>query len=454
MAPSHSASWGFAVASIGVLLAFAIAQLDPFLIGGTALAVGFLLLFLARPFWGLLLVLLVRSSTDLTFRFLAVDGAGGRIGAIPNIVLILTLTLAGGVYILSRSAAMISLPGGRLLALLLVVGLVGVIRSDSSILAMNEWMPVLASFVTYSLAAHLVRGPADAQRVSYVITASFILPASLGLHQLISKSGVVRPDFPIPAVVGSFLHPNTFGFYLVILVAVFLSRAVYDNGRRRATVLFLLGLTLALLLFTYARVAWAGALVVFLVVAILRARLVLVLLPLGVLLAFVLAPGIDVRIGDALARGGSLGDRLYNLWPRTVSAWLSATGTEGGGFLLVLNRLTGLGPGAGTAALGRFGLSAIPHNDYLRVLIEYGILGLVLYFALTIGLAAMAYRTWRDFGHTNPEASAATLSFFALTLAFPIMSTTDNIFAHTVNQVYFWTLAGLTAAVKDWRSGT
>jgi hypothetical protein len=164
---------------------------------------------------------------------------------------------------------------------------------------------------------------------------------------------------------------------------------------------------------------------------------------------FGLVPAIRERLADALAGGGSLADRLYTLWPATIRAWLFATGAEDGSLLVALNRLAGLGPGIGQA-LSRYGLRAVPHNDYLRVLVEYGVFGLTLYLALISVLAVMAFRTWREFKDWNQPAAAVALSFFALTLAFPVMSVTDNIFAHTVNQIYFWTLAGLTLAMSEW----
>lgn len=417
---------------------------------GAVLAMGFLLLFLANPTAGLLLVLLARASTDSTFRFLtAVDPRGGIIGGLPNIGLVLILTFAGGIYILSRSVPLISLPGGRLLTLLLVTGLLGVMRSDSFLFSMNEWVPVLASFVIYSLVAYLFANPKQIQRVVDVIGASFVLPAVFGLYQLVTGRGVLRPDFPVPGIFGTFLHPNTFGFYLVLIIALFLGQALFQTGRRRAVAVAGLCVALVLLVGTFARVAWAGALVVIFVVGILRARALLLLLPLGALVTFVLVPSVGERLADALAGGGSLADRFSNLWPATLRAWLSTTGAEEGNFLVALNRLAGLGPGIGQA-LSRYGLRAVPHNDYLRVLVEYGIFGLTLYLALISVLAVVAFRTWREFREGNQAAAAVALTFFALTLAFPVMSITDNIFAHTVNQVYFWTLAGLTVAMREW----
>jgi hypothetical protein len=44
--------------------------------------------------------------------------------------------------------------------------------------------------------------------------------------------------------------------------------------------------------------------------------------------------------------------------------------------------------------------------------------------------------------------ASVALSFLALTFAYPVMGVTDNVFAATQNQVYFWTLAGLTVAIR------
>ena len=442
-----AASQALGVLLVGLLLATLVSTLQVGMMLGGVLAVGFLLLFLASPEWGLLLLLLARASSD-AFTSYAVVG-GGVLGGLANLGLGLILTFAGGVYVLSRSVPLISLPGGRLLALLLVTGLIGVLRSNSLLFSMRQWVPVLTSFVVYALAARLFVGSRQAQRVVDVIGVSFILPAGLGVYQLITGTGASRYEFEFPAVVGTFVHPNIFGHFLVLVIALFLGQALYQTGRRRVVAAASVVLALLLLVGTYARAAWVGALIVFFAIGILRARALLALVTVGALITFGsgLVPSIGERFADPLAAGGSLGDRLFRLWPATWQAWLSATGSEGGGFLVVVNRLAGLGPGIGLA-LSRYGLQEQPHNDYLRVLVEYGIFGLVLYLALTIGLVLMAFRTWRDVRSTDRAAAAIALSFLAFAVAFPVMSITDNVFAQTVDQLYFWTLAGLTVAMR------
>ena len=63
--------------------------------------------------------------------------------------------------------------------------------------------------------------------------------------------------------------------------------------------------------------------------------------------------------------------------------------------------------------------------------------GVLLTLALTLLSLAIGF------------AVSVPLSFFALTLAYMIMSVTDNVFASTQNQVYYWALAGMTVAISQ-----
>jgi len=443
--PSPSASQALGVLFLGLLLATLVSTLKVGTTLGAVSAVGLLIIFLSSPKWGLLLVLLARASSDAFTSYAFVGG--GILGGLANLGLGLILTVAGAAYVLSRGVPLISLPGGRLLTLLLLTGFVGVARSNSQLYSLRQWIPLLTSFVVYALAARVFTGSRQTQRVVDVIGLSFILPAAFGVQQLVT-GGFARREFEVPTAVGTFVHPNIFGHFLVMIIALFLGQAVYQAGRRRGMAAAIVFLAFGLLLGTYARAAWGGALIVLLTFGILQARIFLVLIPIASLAIFGsgLLPSVALRVADPLGPGSSLAARVFEIWPATLQAWLSTTGSDGAPVVVLVNRLAGLGPGIGVA-LSRYGLSGQPHNDYLRVLVEYGIFGLVLYVALAIVLVVMAYRIWRQVRSTDQTAAAVPLSFLALALAFPVISITDNVFAQTVDQLYFWTLAGLAAGV-------
>jgi putative inorganic carbon (HCO3(-)) transporter len=451
LAETRRATWSlaqiFVVVAVGTGIALLMGSQSILLSVGAILALAFLVLFLQRPDYGLLVVLLVRASTDVSFRlFGEVTRESVRLGGMPNIVLMSVVVLAGGLFILTRGLPLISLPGGRLLALFLLGGAVGVLRSDSTLRAVNEWLPVLASFVAYALAASLFRTPRMIQKALNVIAASFILPAVFGAYQMIRGQGVLVSDFAQPRILGTFVHPNPFGFFLVIVLALFLVRFMTHGVKHKAILLIGIGTAAVLLVGTFARVAWAGAMIVVFVIAALRRPILLLVLPLLVVFAIVFLPAIGERVADPL--GGSFADRFTNLWPGVIREWRSATSDESV-YLAALNRITGLGPGMGLVLGQRgYGASTPAHNDYLRILVEYGIFGLVNFVLLIGVLVIFAFRTWQTARNGDPLVAVPSLTFLSLTLAFPIMSLTDNVFGYTVNQVYFWSLAGLTVAAS------
>jgi O-antigen ligase len=435
----------FVVVATGVGVAFLIPRVPLLVTLVVLLGMIYGIVFLNRPDVGLMIVLLARASTDLSLRFMRpIFVERSYIAGLPNIGLIGILILAGGLFILRRSLPLITLPGGKLLALILLTGAVGALRSDSALLALNEWLPVVSSLIVYSLTAALFRSPQRMRRVIDVFAASFVLPALFGFYQLVSGTRFVLADEGVSRILGTFVHPNGFGLYLVVILSVFLVEALSQTGKRKLVALMIVLASTTLLVATFARASWVGAIIVLLTVGALRSRALLVVVAVIGVLALGLVPSIPARLTDPFGAGGSFADRVH-LWRGTLQQWQIATTADASFFATGLNRLTGLGPGSVELLTLRVrGYPATAHNDYLRVLVEYGLFGLSLYVSLLVVLARFAYHSWRE--SSDRTGAGVALAFLALTLANPIMSITDHVFAQTAYQVYFWTLAGMTVA--------
>lgn len=432
----------------GAILALLVGNAPPLIAAGAVVVILFLVLFLQRPAYGLLVVLLARASTDASFMLLGMVVGGGTIlGALPNIVLISVVIVAGGIFILARGVPLLRLPGGRLLALFLVGGLIASLRADSATLALNDWLPVLAGFIIYALAAELFKTPEAIQTLLDTVTVSFLLPAVFGFYQLVRGTGSYMTDVGQTRVFGTFVHSNPFAFYLVIVLTLFLVQSLGQKGKRRGIAALGAVAAVVLLLATFTRVAWAGALLAVLVLGAFRHRIILLVVPIVAILAFALVPPLAGRLADPF--GGSFQDRLTNLWPANINEWRAATASEGSAVVIAVSRLLGLGPGMGQILSRRGGyfFSTPPHNDYLRVLVEYGIFGLALFIGLLTVMVVFAFKTFRAAVGVDPFLGQVALAFLALSLAFPIMSLTDNVFGYTANQVYYWALAGITVAI-------
>ncbi len=437
----------------GVGLAFSTVTMSPLYVFGGVL--GLLLVggFLLQPYVLLLALLIGRASSDLSVQIMGSLGAasGSSLGSLINIGLILALILGGGFYILAWRIPVFRLPGGILLALLLLAGITAVFRADDLVTSFRQWLPVVGGFVTYSLSSHLFSTPRRVERLAAALAVSLVLPAVFGLHQLVSGTPLIAPPRADDRLLGTFVHPNAFALYLVVIISVFLSQAVDPARHHRVLSFSIVGLSLVLLVGTLTRIAWIGAVVVMLVIgALRRSRILLLLVPLVAVGLWLVIPAVQGRVEDPL--GGSFADRV-DLWTSLLNDLMRETGAGEPWTVTTVNRLTGLGPGSVEPLSLRTRWAAFAaHNDYVRVLIEYGVFGLVLYVALVFIMIAMAYRTWR----IAPEGSmrAVALAFLAVAIAFPIMSLTENIFAATQNQLYFWALAGTSVAIARFGART
>lgn len=440
-----------AVVVAGTGLALLVGQAPLILALGAVLAFVLGVVFIQRPDIGLILLLTVRASTDATLGSFGSAGVSQQramsLLLSPNTALILILIVAGGLFLLNRGVAVINLPVVRVYALLLLTGLIGVLRSHS-LLFLNEWLRIVSPLIVYCLVAHLFRDRERMQKIIDALALSFIVPALFGFYQLIVGQGH-RLNIGVTRILGTFTHPNPFAAYLVIILSVFLCQALDQQGRRKWLSLGVAVASSVLLLATFARFAWVGAAIVILTIGLLRGRVLLVIVPLIAVIAFGTIQGLGARFEDPL-QDSSLQDRLM-MWEKTFVGWTYETSLSQAPAAIALDRLTGLGPGAyASLSLNYIGRVILLHNDYLRVLVEYGVFGLIVYVGLYVMLICLAYRAWR---RSVGPSKAVALSLLAVALAFPVMSTTANIFGQQVNQIYFWALAGLVATIPVERQG-
>jgi putative inorganic carbon (HCO3(-)) transporter len=456
----------FLVILSGAAIALLIGSFSTPLVGAAILGVFFCVVFLQRPDIGLLIVLGVRSSTDVILLLAKTATPGGTSVASnaagvadsllsPNTGLVLILIGIGGIYILNRGIRFLSLPAGTLFVLFLITGLFGMLRSQSILFSFREWLPVVSSLVVYALSAHFYNSPQKIQRVIDVLAVSYILPAFFGFKQILLGNGDIGYNIPelgeINRIFGTFVHPNPFAFYLVLILGVFTCELFAGSRWRKFRALVIVASAAVLLIRTYTRMGWVGALIALLTIGILRYRKLLVLVPITVLVVSIANPSLIGRIGDPISdpsgRSG-VEDRL-DIWRTTYAFWRDATQVDDSPIATAMNRLGGLGPGAidfltaGSATFRGFTYAA--HNDYIRIMNEYGIFGLALYGLLVLVMLIFSYRSMRASAGT--QLASIPLAFFAITTAYFVMSFTDNVFGSTQNQVYYWALAGLTVSV-------
>lgn len=420
--------------------------------------------FVVNPFAGTLgLVVLNIVAADWGQAFVLFPGQPYTINqaGLANLV----ITGLAALYILRRRPKLAPLTAP--FAALLAAGLLSVPFSSSPFAGLREWTRMLPLAALYVVAADLFRGaPSRARTWIWAIVASSVWPAIVsvyqgltnrGYHNVISGPGQNR-------VLGTLVHPITYGVYLGMIIAltVYLSGEARRKGLRIVLTLWGIG-SLALLFFSYSRgpalamvgslivlavlarresLKWrsalvgVGAAVVFLAVVLLAGRIQDLLTPFlyrtvePLPAQHVEPPGPTPPPGPAPALN-SVSWRL-NLWRFALD--------------LALERpLLGLGLGGFPDQSPRLvGFPVTPHNDFVRVFAEMGILGLGAFLWLWGALAWRLGRFWRHAADRRQSLLAAVL--VAVAVGYLINCLTADMLNNPTAGWVFWPLMALPEA--------
>jgi O-antigen ligase len=190
---------------------------------------------------------------------------------------------------------------------------------------------------------------------------------------------------------------------------------------------------------TYIRIAWIALFVSTAIILAKRSRILLVVLVMAVVVMIVAVPSLRTRIGSVIGQGRQVTLEQDPSTRFRSQAW---------GLALDLFRqrpVRGTGMGSYFPASARiFPKATSPHNEYLRVLAETGVVGLGLFVWALLSWVWFGARTLRSL--TDPFFKSLALSVLGASVAFIVLCITDNpLVYHSVN-MYFWALLALVDA--------
>lgn len=249
----------------------------------------------------------------------------------------------------------------------------GILSPDPSqaLTGASRWIFITVFLVVLE---NLVTDERAVRRLLCAVFASTVVPLVLGTWQLIEGRG--RLSDGISRVDGSFSHPNTYGFYLVVVALLLIAVLRNLPGRIMTPVGFLLAAVVVNLVATYSRTSYVAFVVGLLVIGFAARRWLLLAVSVAAVAAATLVPAVQVRfsdLGDFASVRGTPGNSLawrIDYWDDVLAAG------EG-------RRVTGLGLGVVSDVTAQ---RREPHNDFLRSFVELGAIGLIAYFALLVAI--------------------------------------------------------------------
>lgn len=333
------------------------------------------------------------------------------------------------------------IPAPLFIAAFIFFALVSTILSADFSLSVAEWPRILSIFSFYALGYTLITSTENLNKLLKVGILSAFIPGIVAFIQLFTHTGITIVTEEISnRIFGTFAHPNLFAYYLLIPLTLLLYLIANNSKSKLAAGLPIISgiFFLILLILTYTRGAWLAFLIIILIIGIFKyRRLLIIFFLISLVLYFSLSP-IKSRIDNLITNdpGSSVQWRL--------SLWRDSLG-------YISNSLF-LGHGTGTASeviLEKRGASfgsADPHNDYLKISLENGLLGLGAYLLIITALTYNLFKIYRSAPNQNLKNLA--LVFLGLTVALYIMSFADNIIRNTALQWTFWSLLGAFFSVN------
>lgn len=316
----------------------------------------------------------------------------------------------------------------------------------SGSVVIREWVRSFTILIVYFLVFNYVTRENYRRYVRYLFI-SLVAPMTIGFYQIVTKSAVAD------RVYGTLPGSNAFGLYLVLFINLTLWR--YLASKRKIFWGLLLALELILLLRTF---SMASIMLLFFSIFLwlLRVRKSIWVM-LAIVLVFTAFPYIRTRIYnrvegkisrlEAVLEGSKEERRIgkrFVIWYGLIDKWKERPLLGYGLSTVAMVNPTLVFPGK-IYPLGYpkdvHPVPAAAHNDYLRYLVELGVIGLPLYlfFLTMVGRRLLAIYKLAKTDETRNLAYAV----FVVFVAYIIGSSVQNYAGATAFHFYFWTSAAI-----------
>ncbi len=445
---------------IGLAVGF-LAGLKPLLVGAALLAGAVLVWFFAKFEQAVMGLLILRSSLDIFSDYQI--PAAFALGLDLLAILYVTLKLLTGQRLQMDNfwwlfAGWILLQG--LWVILLPLGGLG-LEGSYLITAIREWVRLFSWLMVYLIVMQL-KDRVDPQKLISLLFLSLIAPLTAAAMQTFLPQSLLPPQLinvtadsigeNLSRINGTLGHPNTFGTFLLLFIG--LTTWKLRCAKQRVTWLLLLGVLAFFFVGTKALFSIVMLAVFILVLVVPRLSLTNLI---GGLLLFAIVIALFGMTEFGQERLASIAETPLLNPDMNISRAIILSKSDGNSFNWRLAEWSYLlkqweyspllGFGLGTSPfVSHSGL--LPHNDYIRALIEGGVLGIVTFITF---LASQVVRILQLLRSPTISSSQRHLCeiLLAISLALPVGMITENIWSHTTFFFYWSTLMAI-AGWDNW----
>lgn len=322
-----------------------------------------------------------------------------------------------------------------------VVAFVNPLFAFGRVEAFESAVKLLSFAVLMAVLEQLFRtAPESRRRMLRAVLWSLVVPATMAFIQLLTSRGTAA-YIEVGRVQGTFSHPNPFGTYLAMVIAIGLVLCLTAPRRTRGVLLATVGIAAVVLLFTYSRGAWTAAIVGVVVIALRLNRRILRYMLVAGILVVVAVPSVATRLGDLSGDHEAVANEDPNSLAWRVGYWEDI-------FSLGVDSPVG-GIGLDSTQLVRSeGLA--PHNVFVQSFVELGVPG---FAALLIALVACVNQVHRaDYWARDEWERALAAGAAAVGVGFFLQMFSENLLTQPVSLWYFAVVIA-AALANGWVDG-
>ncbi|MBD3300050.1 MAG: hypothetical protein GF347_01735 [Candidatus Moranbacteria bacterium] len=394
------------------------------------------LIYLEKPAWGFFLLIFIRQITDrysdltvFSLKNLFFINLSGALGLI--------LIGFSAFFLIQNRSKVSKIPLAKPIALFMLLSLISFSYSVDLTLSLAEFLRVSGFFMLYLATYDLFNTNQEKkENLLKLIVIASVIPFMVGIFQIITKTGLGGTTGITSRIYSTYSHPNAFAIFALIIFAIAMYyQFVYQNKApiTKLPLIVYTGLTFALLILTYGRGGILALMCFSLILSFYRGNKIFIFL-IGFVFAilFFVSPTVHNRIEDVYNPPANSSVRWrFEQWKRSWEIFLE-------------KKVLGYGTGTEKIAFGHeYGYNLVyqAHNDYLLMLVELGIIGLILYLFLLSKILKKLYLAYQQAQNQNEKDLAFVILALSISLFF--YAIVNNIHNSTAIHWIYWPLLAL-----------
>ncbi|MDD4938644.1 MAG: hypothetical protein PHE18_03715 [Candidatus Omnitrophica bacterium] len=385
----------------------------------------FCLFFFLNPLRGFLVFLMVRPLLDpfrstklLGVSVLAITGA-----FIVILVIFLSLT--------DRRFRFFPPTPIKMMYIFFIFAMIAFMQSPDKFSSFENLLKILSIIGIYILAFNFVHKMSDVRLMLRILVYSSVIPIAVGLSQALNKSGILQGGFSELRIHSMFVLANVFAIYLSVAMSLALYLLFDTNtGRKERFFLSVIFFSGAFCLIkTYTVSAWITFAVGCLIMCLFQKKMLRIVIPMG--------------LAVSLFFSQNLADRIRSVTEAPKYGFNSVTFRQDINRQLLTRALPvhpymGFGVGSSLRVVSRYtDFGALPHSDLVRIAIETGLIGILIYLSFILAVFLRAV-----FNFAHKRVSFYDPVFFSIFVMYMILSVGTNTFYHIATSGYMFCCFG------------